>query len=107
MAINNVQLGTSETTILLGDSVVKTALLSLIFYNSDSATRTITVYAYPNGSTAGDSTTIIGKLDIAPLDTYIWTANEKFIMAPLDKISGLCDVASKVTVTSNFMLMGS
>lgn len=103
MAISNVQLGTGETTILSPGAFATYAILSLIFCNTDlTASHTITIYAYPSGGSASDSTTIIKSLVIQPGDTFVWSGNEKIIITTSDKISGLADSASKVTVTSNY-----
>ena len=103
--IANVQLGTSETTICLAGASETRALLVMLFCNTDTSTRSITVYAYPTGSSAGASTTIIYQYSIPAGDTFQWTSNEKFLLGPSDKVSGIADVASKVTVTSTYMVL--
>lgn len=105
MALSNIQLGSTETTICAAGSSETRAVLTILFCNTDTSTRTITLYAYPSSGSAGDSTTIVKTLSIPALDTYLWTCNEKFILGPSDKISGLSDVASKVTATANYYIM--
>lgn len=99
--IANMQLWTTETIIKTSGVWAKEAVLSMIFCNNDTATRTITIYTYATWGTAWDSTTIIKSYSIPAGDSFIWSANEKFILENWDKISWICDVASKVTVTVN------
>lgn len=99
--IQNIVLGTSETTIYQTGSGEQFAVLSMVFCNTSSSQVTITVYTYPDGGTAGDGTTIVKDYAIDPNDSFIWTANEKFILGSLDKISGLASAGSAITVTVN------
>lgn len=105
MAISSVQLGATETTICLAGVGETRAVLSISFCNTDSSDRTITIYAIASGGSAGDATTIIKTLNVPALDTFVWTANEKFILGAGDKISGLASDASKVTATTTYYLM--
>lgn len=100
MAITNVQLGTGETTIL--SAAAETAVLSIIFCNTTSSNKTITVYAYASGGSASDTTTIVKNYVIPAYDSFIWSANEKFILDTSGKISGLCDSATSVSATINY-----
>lgn len=67
------------------------------------------MHACPSGVTAGLSNVIISALPIASSDSYIWTANEKFILDPSDKISGFVDavsgVVSGVVATPSYMVI--
>lgn len=103
MSIANVQLGTSETTILTASA--ETAVLSIIFCNTSSSDRTITVYAYASGGSAGDLTTIIKTYTVPAYDTFIWTGDEKLILDTSGKISGLADTASSVSATINYKVL--
>lgn len=79
------------------------AVLSMIFCNTTATAQTISVYVYPTGGSAVDGTCIIKTMTIPAYDSYIWSANEKFILAPLDGIYGLASAASSITVTVNGM----
>ncbi len=105
MAIFSAQLTAAETTICLAGASETRAVLSIIFCNTDTSDRTITVYAYASGGSAADNTTIIKSFTIPAGDTFIWSANEKFILNTGDKISGLADVTLKVTTTTNYYLL--
>jgi hypothetical protein len=101
--ITNILLGTTETTIKAAPADKNVAVLSMIFCNTTTSEKTITVYVYPTGSAGNDSTTIIKNYIIPAEDSYVWTANEKFILGPSDIISGVASVASSITVTANWM----
>ena len=93
MSIKSTLLGTTETTVIQAGSST-TAVLSIVFCNTDSVTRSITVHACPSGVTAGIANVIISALPIAAGDSYIWTASEKFILDPSDSISGFVDAVA-------------
>jgi len=103
MAIANVQLGTSATAILTAAS--ETAILSLVFCNTTASDRTITVYAYASGGSAGDLSTIIKDLTIPSKDTFIWTGDEKLILDTSGVISGLSDAATSISVAVNYKVL--
>ena len=100
MSLNSVQLGTSATAILTAAS--ETAVLSIVFCNTTAADKTITVYAYASGGSAGDLTTIIKDLTIPAKDTFIWTGDEKLILDTSGVLSGLSDSATSITATINY-----
>jgi hypothetical protein len=98
--IGNIVLDTSETTIK-ATSTESFALISLVFCNTSTTERGVTVYAYPDGGSAGDGTTIIKDLLIPGKDTFVWTADEKLILGPDTTVSGLASAGSAITVTWN------
>jgi hypothetical protein len=102
MLITPVQLGTSATVITAAGAAETRAVLSLLLCNTDTTSRTVTLYAIPSGGTANATSTILSALTIPAGDTYIWTADEKFILGPSEGISGLCDVAAKVSVNGSY-----
>jgi len=104
MAITNSQIGNTETTILT--ATAETAVLNLIMCNTTASTRTVTVYAYASGGSAGDSTTIIKDYEIAPYDTFIWAGSEKFILDTSGVISAVADTAASVTLTATYKVLG-
>lgn len=97
----NIQLSTTETTIKQAGVWEKIAVLTMLFCNTDTATRTITVYAYPSTWSANATSTIMSSFSIPAGDTFTWSTNEKFILENQDKISWICDVAWKVSVCVN------
>jgi hypothetical protein len=103
--IANIQLGVTETTICQAGALETRAVLSMLFCNTDSVTRTITIYAYPSTGSANAISTILSQYSIPGGDTFVWTANEKFILAPNDKISGIADIAAMVSVLTNYMVI--
>lgn len=104
MAISNTQIGATETTILT--ATAETAVLSVVFCNTTSSAKTVTVYAYASGGSAGDSTTILKELEIAAYDTFIWTAQEKLILDTSGVISAIADTGASVTATANYKVLG-
>lgn len=103
--ITNTQLNATDTAICTSGASEQRAVLVIVFCNLDVATRIITVYAKPSGGSAGDTTTIIKDLAIPAGDSYIWSAGEKFILDANESISGLADVASKITATTSYMVL--
>ena len=100
MSLANVQLGTSETTILLASQ--ETNILDTLFCNTDTSTRVVTIYLYPSGGSAGDGTTIMKNLPIEAEDTFIISGDEKLFLDTGGKFSAKADLAGKVTVTVNY-----
>lgn len=97
MALNTVQLGTSATTIYENTTGRNVKVMSINFCNTDSATKTITIYAYPSGGSASDATTLYKNLSIPATDTLEKELGN-FMLADDDIIVGIADVADKVTV---------
>jgi hypothetical protein len=105
MAVSNIQLGVTETTLHVAGAAETVAILGVYLCNLDTVSHTVTLYAYPDGSSAGDTTTIIKELNIPAKDSYQWTANDKLVLAPLDKISGLADTAAQVSAMVNYFIL--
>ena len=100
--INNVQLTTTETSILTSGAAEVNAVLSIIFCNTSASSKFITLYVYSSGGSAGDNTTVVKNLEIPAEDTWIWTGDEKIILEASGVISGIADVASSITATINY-----
>ena len=103
MSILNIQLGITSTPIIT--ATAETAILAVIFCNTDTVARVISFYAYPSGGSASDTTCIIKSLSIAALDTYIFAGNEKIILDTGGVVAGICDAAAKVTVTPSYKVL--
>ena len=100
MAIANLQIGSTNTTLLTASA--ETALLCVLFCNIDSAGHTISLYAYPSGGSAGDTTTIAKNVPIAAYDTWLFTGNEKLLFDTGGVLVAVCDSANKVTATISY-----
>ena len=100
MSIENVQLGTSATTIK--EAIAETAILSIVFCNVTASNKTITICAYASGGSSSDLTTIVKDLTIPAKDTFIWTGDEKLILDTAGIVSGLSDTVSGITATINY-----
>ena len=99
--IYNVQLGTTETVIAQGSTIARN-VLSLRIVNTDTATRTFSLYCYPSGGSGSDTTVIKKDYSLPIKDDYYFTKDELFRLGDGETLSGLCDVASKLTVTINY-----
>ena len=99
--IKNSTIGTTETAILA--ATADTAVVSIFFYNSGIANVLLTCYAYPQGSTAGDGTTIF-QVSIPPKDTFIWSSDEKLLLQTNAVISAMASSAG-IAATINYMEM--
>lgn len=105
MAIRNTLMSNTETNLYTAGATDTVAILGIYFCNLDTISHTITLYAYPNGSSASNTTTIIKQLNIPAGDSYQWTTNDKLVLAPLDKLSGLADAASQVSAMVNYFIL--
>ena len=103
MSISNVQLGITSTSIVTASAA--TAILAIIFCNTDTVARVISIYAYPSGGSASDTTCILKNLSIAAYDTFIFSGNEKILLDTGGVVAGICDVAAKVTCTPSYSLV--
>lgn len=101
MATLNVVLGLTETTIIQAGAGFTYAVTSLTFCNTSASDANVTIYRYPTGGSASNSTTIMKTLVIPTGDTFVW--EYKALLAPLDKISGIASAATSITVTSDYL----
>jgi len=103
--IQNTQLAITETTLYEASASNTVAILGIYFCNLDTVAHTVTIYAYPTGSSATDATTIVKDYSIPAKDSYQWTANDKLVLGPSDKISALADTASMVSAMVNYFIL--
>jgi H2-forming N5,N10-methylenetetrahydromethanopterin dehydrogenase-like enzyme len=106
MAIANIVIGATETTIIQSGASENRAVTGIVFFNADTATRLLTIYAYPTGGSATDETTLAKQISIPSLDSYVWeTGDMKFILGASDKISAIADVGAKITATPSWLVI--
>jgi len=80
------------------------AVLSIIFCNKNTLTdRIINIHAVPTGGSANDNNLIVSNKLLRKNDTFVWTANEKFILFDGQKIVVSADANNDVVVTYNGM----
>lgn len=72
---------------------------SMTFCNTDTVSRTITVYLVASGGSIGDASTIMKTLTILASETII--DDTLRVLATGDFISALADVASKVSMRAD------
>lgn len=90
--LKNIAVVDSNTTLLT--ATTNTALTTMIFCNTDSVDHTITVFAVQSGGSANTASTIISELIIPAKDSYIWSANEKFLLGANDFIIAISNYAT-------------
>ena len=100
MTISQGQLAGTATNICVCGASEERAVLNIVFCNTDSSARTITLYVVPSGGSESDSTKIANEVSIDAGDSYVWT--DKILLGNSDKISGLASVASKITFTASY-----
>lgn len=105
MAITNVLLGTTETTITTAGAVDRT-VLTMTICNVDTVGHTLNLYAYPSGGSAIDLYTMYKNFDIPAGETLNFTAEDKILLQAGAKLTGIADVANKLAVMCNYVDMG-
>lgn len=105
MAISNTLVLNTETTLYQAGASASVAILSLFLCNTDTVSHTVTVYVYPNGGSASNTTTILKSITIPASDTFQWSANDKLVLGPSDKVSAVADTTNKVAATINYFVM--
>lgn len=96
MAISNTQLSTTNTTVYT--STGETLVACLFLCNTHTSDVNVSVHVVPSGQSVSDTRMILKQYTIPAGDTltFEW---EKLILDNGDFISGVADVANKVSVT--------
>lgn len=95
MAIAVADVNNTMTTIYT--STNNTALTSITFTNTHSATVSIDIHVVPNGSTASNTNLIVKTLDIDTTDTYfLYSGSEKLLLSNGDTIQAVANTASSI-----------
>jgi hypothetical protein len=95
----------TATTILTVPGAQNYLLHSITFCNIHAATtETLTVYLVPQGSSAGDSTTILKSFDILAKRTL--TFREPYHLGNGDKLIAIGSTGSLITATANYTAEG-
>lgn len=102
--IGNVNATITAVDVIASGSGSSFAVLSLIFCNTNAAAdRLVSIYAVPSGGSAATANLIVKDKLIRRNDTFVWTANEKFILYNGQKIMVSSDANNDVVVTYNGM----
>lgn len=96
MALTNVLVANTNTTIYT--SVGNNAITAMIVCNYGATTSNLTVYAVPNGGSAGNLTTIVYQLPIVAGET-LSLDQEKLVLGNGDAIIAIASVNSMLTFT--------
>ena len=95
MAIAVADVNNTMTTIYT--STNNTALTSITFTNTHSATVSIDIHVVPNGSTESNTNLIVKTLDIDTTDTYfLYSGSEKLLLSNGDTIQAVANTASSI-----------
>ena len=100
MAINNVAIGTSATS--LYTSTGQSATTCLFACNTSAGAVTLSLYIVPNGDTVGNSNIVLDELSIPAGDTYIMNA-EKIVLENGDSIQGVAGTGSALVSTISYV----
>ena len=101
--ITNTDVGTSNTTIYTVPASESHTAVLLILCNTSASDIDVTVYAVPNGSSAGNSTMILNDITVPAGDSRFLNL-EKFIMDAGDTLVAVGSVAG-ITATISSIKM--
>ena len=95
MAIAVADVNNTMTTVYT--STNNTALTSITFTNTHSATVAVDIHVVPNGSSASNTNVIVKTLNIDTTDTYfLYSGSEKLLLSNGDTIQAVANTASSI-----------
>lgn len=103
MAISNILILDTETTLTTAGASNDRAVLSMMLCNTDTVSHTVSLYAYPSGGSMIDQYCILKNWQIPAGDTLSFSSEDKIILQANAKITAICDTASKVSALVNYM----
>lgn len=95
MALTSHVINTTNTSIYTSSG--NNAITSIIVCNLNASTANLTLYAVPNGSSIGASTTMISALSI-PSGETLSLDQEKLVLANGDAIYAISSLANALTI---------
>ena len=102
MAIAVADVNNTMTT--LYTSTNNTALTSITFTNTHSATVAVDIHVVPNGSTASNTNVIVKTLNIDTTDTYfLYSGSEKLLLSNGDTLQAVANTASSINAVVSFV----
>jgi len=96
--LDPVQVANSTTTYYTVASKTTVVLRRLVVCNTDTSTRTLTVYLVENGGSAGNSNMAIDAQNITPNETWLAAELEGLVLTAGDTIQMVASSASALTV---------
>jgi hypothetical protein len=102
--IETQQLGSSAGLLYTSPSNVWTQIIALTAVNTDTATRTITLYIVPSGGSAGAPTESTPPRALLAGGGYNGQNEYGMVLNPGDAIWGVADTAAKVNVFASGLL---
>lgn len=97
------QLGTSASAIFTATG--ENAILSIIFCNTTTAQKKVTLYRYPSGGSASDSTTL-AIVYINGENSFTWSGDEKLLLDNGDVLAAKADAATSVSAQVCYKVIG-
>ncbi len=79
------------------------AITTVIVCNTTASDKTVTLYAVPSGSSAGDGTMIVNTLNVPAGDTVSFD-QEKMVLGTGDELKAICS-ASGLTATVSTLVV--
>ena len=101
MAVNNIQVTNGNTTVLSAEGE-ELAGVGLYLCNTASSDEIVTIHLVGEGSSIGDSTTIVKDLVIKAHDTFQF-GYEKFLLSDGEKLVIKGAYGDKVSATVTYM----
>lgn len=102
MAIAVADVADSMTTVYT--STNNTALTSITFCNTHSATVAVDIHVVPNGSTASNTNVIVKTLNIDTTDTYfLYSGSEKLLLSNGDTLQAVANTASSINSVVSYV----
>ncbi len=104
--ITNAQLSNTAGAIVTGGTPTNRNTLSVKFFNtSTTVSQTVTLYMYPSGGSAGDTTTV-EEVALAPRESWSIPKDQLVVLGNGDVLAGKSTTAATVTVTVNYVDRG-
>tara|TARA_Y100000385_G_C12502438_1_gene387735 strand:+ start:31 stop:339 length:309 start_codon:yes stop_codon:yes gene_type:complete len=96
MAISQVLVGTSATTIFTSSG--NNATTAMFFMNDNGSARDLTVFIVKSGASAGTANTITKAIEVTGGNTYVINT-EKIVLANGDSIQALASATNSIYAT--------
>jgi len=105
--VTNAQLSNTAGAIATGGAPNNRNLLSVKFFNTSSTIdQTITLYHYPSGGSASNTTTVDERA-LGPREAYVLPKDQLVVLGNGDVFAGKSTDAATVTVTVNYVDRGT
>lgn len=97
MAITQTQLGATSGAVYTSSG--NSMIITMYVCNTDSVSRTFSLWVVKSGDSADDTTLIYKDVNVPAGDTYVIPSDEKLELANADAIHGIAAAATVLTMT--------